>query len=101
MTWGRSLGGRLFGVKRRSRRLRHVLEELAAASARAAGRASDPRDAAYHEGERAAYVAALGRLAGAAPAQPAAPPPGAARSAWARGYAAAGEHATRLFDEVR
>ncbi len=100
MTWGRSLGTRLFRVRRRSRRLRHALQELAAGAALAAGRAGRPEDAAYHDGERAGYVAALGKVAGAsAPAAPAQPSP-RHRGAWSRGFAAASKHADRLIDRL-
>ncbi len=99
MTWDRSLGSRLFGVRRRSRRLRHELEHAAATAAREAGGSAEPADAAYHDGERAAYVAALGRLADNPPMQPSAPPPHH-RAAWQRGYDRAADHAKRLFDQL-
>ncbi len=99
MTWGRSLAGRLFGVKRRSRRLRAALRELAAGAALAAGRAGRPEIAAYHDGERAGYVAALGKVAGAVASGPTLPP-ASHRAAWSRGFAAATDHADRLIDRL-
>ncbi len=99
--FGRSLGAKLFGVKRRSRRLRSALERAAAASALAAGQASDPSDAAHHDGARTAYVVALGRLAGGPDPAPVTPPDEqAARRAWQQGYAQANDHARRLIDEI-
>ncbi len=99
--FGRSLGTKLFGVKRRSRRLRSALERAAAGSALATSRASDPESAAHHDGARAAYVAALGRLSGGPESPPAVPPDDAAlRRAWQHGYAAANDHARRMIDEI-
>lgn len=101
MWFGRSLATRLFGVKRRSRRLRAALERAASESALAAGRTRNPVDAAHHDGARAAYVVALGRLAGGTEPGPVAPPDEAARRrAWQQGYAQANDHARRLMDEI-
>ncbi len=101
MTFGRSLGTRRFGVKRRSRRLRAALRELAAGAALAAGRSGRPEVAAYHDGERAGYTAALGKVAGGAPAAEPSEPPARHRTAWSRGFAAASNHADRLLAELR
>ncbi len=101
MTWGRSLANRLFGVKRRSRRLRAALRELAAGAALASGRSGRHEVASYHDGERAGYVAALGRVAGGTPPAEPSAPSAQHRAAWSHGFAAATKHADRLIAGLR
>lgn len=103
MVWPirRTLAHKLFGIRRRSRRLRHALESYAGESARAAATARHPADAANHAGRRAAYQAALAEMAGGPSPEHPPPPtdPDLAR-AWDVGFARAADHARRLMDEM-
>ena len=99
--FGRSLLTKLFGIKRRSRALRHALETRVVESVRAAEQASRPEDAAHHSGAQAAYLKALTGIARApAVAVPGPPSDPRLRAAWERGFRSATRHAERLIDEL-